>query len=124
MVYSDDSTTNRFVAAEDNGLVGWPMFCWEALVESIAMALIGGVATLIGAIAANSCSRAAMEFKSAELTPRVEWHGRCIEHTYKLEQGNPVVRRDVDALSRGAGDSDLHPRVADGSRFHANRLAT
>lgn len=48
------------------------MFCWEVLVEFIAMALIGGVATLIGAIAANSCSRAAMELKIDEPTQRVE----------------------------------------------------
>ena len=78
------------------------MFCWEVLVESIAVALIG-VVTLVGVIAPNSRSRAVMEFKIDELTRRVEKHNCLIERTCKLEQDMAVVRRDVDALEERNG---------------------
>lgn len=71
--------------------------------ESIAVALIGGVVTLVGVIASNSCSRAVMELKIDELTRRVEKHNCLIERTYKLEQGMAVVRRDVGALEERSG---------------------
>lgn len=79
------------------------MSYWEVLVESIAAALIGGVVTLVGAIASNSRSRAVMELKIDELTRRVEKRNRLIERTYKLEQDMAVVRRDVDALEERSG---------------------
>ena len=78
------------------------MFCWEVLVESIAVALIG-VVTQVGVIASNSRSRAVMELKIDELTRRVEKHNCLIERTYKLEQDMAVVRRDVDALEERSG---------------------
>ena len=79
------------------------MTYWEVLVESIAVALIGGVVTLVGVIVSNSRSRAVMELKIDELTRRVEKHDCLIERTYKLEQDMAVVRRDVDALEDGSG---------------------
>lgn len=79
------------------------MSCWEVLVESIAVALIGGIVTLVGAIVSNSRSRAVMELKIDELTWRVEKHNCLIERTYKLEQDMTVVRRDVDALEERSG---------------------
>lgn len=78
------------------------MSCWEVLVESIAVALIG-VVTLVGVIASNSRSRAVMELKIDELTRRVEKHNCLIERTYKLEQDMAVVRRDVDAPEERSG---------------------
>lgn len=78
------------------------MSCWEVLVESIAVTLIG-VVTLVGVIASNSRSRAVMELKIDELTRRVEKHNCLIERTYKLEQDMAVVRRDVDALEERSG---------------------
>lgn len=71
--------------------------------ESIAVALIGGIVTLVGAIVSNSRSRAVMELKIDELTWRVEKHNCLIERTYKLEQDMTVVRRDVDALEERSG---------------------
>ena len=71
--------------------------------ESIAVALIGGVVTLVGVIASNSRSRAVMELKIDELTRRVEKRNCLIERTYKLEQDMAVVRRDVDALEERSG---------------------
>ena len=78
------------------------MFCWEVLVESIAVALIG-VVTQVGVIASNSRSRAVMELKIDELARRVEKHNCLIVRTYKLEQDMAVVRRDVDALEERSG---------------------
>lgn len=78
------------------------MFCWEVLVESIAVALIG-VVTQVGVIALNSRSRAVMELKIDERARRVEKHNCLIERTYKLEQDMAVVRRDVDALEERSG---------------------
>ena len=71
--------------------------------ESIAVALIGGVVTLVGVIASNSRSRAVVELKIDELIRRVEKRNRLIERTYKLEQDMAVVRRDVDALEERSG---------------------
>lgn len=79
------------------------MSCWEVHSGSIAVALIGGVVTLVGVIASNSCSRAVMELKIDELTRRVEKHNCLIERTYKLEQDMAVVRRDVGALEERSG---------------------
>lgn len=46
--------------------------------ESIAVALIGGVVTLVDALASNSCSWAVMEFRIDELARRVEKRNRLI----------------------------------------------
>lgn len=66
--------------------------------ESIVVALIGGVVTLVGVVLSNSRSRAVMEVKIDELSRRVEKHNCLVERTYHLEQEMAVVRRDVDAL--------------------------
>ena len=66
--------------------------------ESIVVALIGGVVTLVGVVLSNSRSRAVMEVKIDELSRRVEKHNCLVERTYRLEQDMAVVRRDVDAL--------------------------
>ena len=66
--------------------------------ESIAVALIGGVVTLVGVVASNSRSRAVMELKIDELSRRVEKHNSVVERTYRLEQDMAVVKRDVESL--------------------------
>lgn len=71
--------------------------------ESIAVAFIGGVVTLVGVIVSNSRSRAVMELKIDELIRRVEKHNCLIERIYKLEQDMAVVRRDVDAFEERSG---------------------
>ena len=75
----------------------------EVLVESIAVALIGVVMTLVGVITLNSRSHTVMGLRIDEITQRVEKHNRPIERTYKLEQDTAVVRRDVDALEERSG---------------------
>lgn len=71
--------------------------------ESIAVALIGGVVTLVGVIVSNTRSRAVMELKIDEPTRRVEKRNYLIERTYKLEQDMAVIRRDVDAPEERSG---------------------
>ena len=75
----------------------------EVLVESIAVALIGVVMTLVGVITLNSRSHTVMGLRIDEITRRVEKNNRPIERTYKLEQDTAVVRRDVDALEERSG---------------------
>lgn len=71
--------------------------------ESIAVALIGGIVTLVGVVLSNSRSRAVMEVKIDELSRRVEKHNSLVERTYRLEQDVALVRRDVDALEDRSG---------------------
>lgn len=66
--------------------------------ESIIVACITGVVTLVGVILSSSKSRAVMELKLDALAEKVEKHNQVTERTYKLEQDMAVVRNDVDAL--------------------------
>ena len=50
--------------------------------ESIIVACITGVVTLIGVILSNSKSRAVMEVKLDALTEKVEKHNQVLERTY------------------------------------------
>ena len=71
--------------------------------ESIAVALIGGVVTWVGVLASNSRSRAVMELKIDLLSKRVEKHNTLIERTYQLEQDMAVVKRDIESLEERQG---------------------
>lgn len=71
--------------------------------ESIIVACITGVVTLIGVILSNSKSRAVMEVKLDALTAKVEKHNRLIERTCRLEEGLSVVRNDIETLKGKAG---------------------
>ena len=71
--------------------------------ESIIVACITGVVTLIGVILSNSKSRAVMEVKLDALTAKVEKHNQLIERTYRLEEGLSVVRNDIETLKGKAG---------------------
>ena len=79
------------------------MYLLEVLVESIAVALIGVVMTLVGVITLNSRNHTVMGLRIDEITRRVEKHNRPVERTYKLEQDTAVLRRDVDALEERSG---------------------
>lgn len=71
--------------------------------ESIVVACITGVVTLIGVILFNSKSRAVTELKLDALTEKVEKHNQLIERTYRLEEGLSVVRNDIENLQRKVG---------------------
>lgn len=67
--------------------------------ESIVVALIGGVVTLVGALCSNSRNRAVIEIKIDLLSKRVEKHNTLIERTYRLEQDMADMKHDVKSLS-------------------------
>ena len=71
--------------------------------ESIVVAIITGVVTLVGVVLSNSKSRAVMEVKLDALTEKVEKHNRLVERTYELERGLALVRNDVESL-KGKAD--------------------
>ena len=71
--------------------------------ESIIVACITGVVTLIGVILSNSKSRAVMEVKLDALTEKVEKHNQLIERTCRLEEGLSAARNDIETLKGKAG---------------------
>ena len=68
--------------------------------ESIVVAVITGVVTLVGVILSNSKSRAVMEVKLDNLTRKVEKHNQVLERTYALEQSMAVAQNDIETLKR------------------------
>ena len=66
--------------------------------ESIVVAFITGVVTLVGVIMSNSKSRAVTECKIDALTEKVAKHNQLIERTYELERGLAIVQNDVRSL--------------------------
>ena len=66
--------------------------------ESIIVACITGVVTLIGVILSNSKSRAVMEVKLDALTEKVKKHNQVLEHTYQLEQDMAVAKHDIEEI--------------------------
>lgn len=71
--------------------------------ESIVVACITGVVTLVGVILSNSKSRAVMEVKLDALTAKVEKHNQVLERTYALEQDMAVAKNDIENLQRRGG---------------------
>lgn len=71
--------------------------------ESIIVACITGVVTLIGVILSNSKSRAVMEVKLDALTEKAEKHNQVLERTYVLEQDTAVAMHDVESLKGKVG---------------------
>ena len=71
--------------------------------ESIIVACVTGVVTLIGVILSNSKSRAAMEAKLDALTAKVKKHNQVLERTYVLEQDMAVAKHDIESLKGKAG---------------------
>lgn len=67
--------------------------------ESIVVALIGGVVTLVNVLCSNSRNRAVMEIKIDLLSKRVEKRNTLIERTYRLEQGVAVMKHDDKSLA-------------------------
>lgn len=71
--------------------------------ESIIVACITGVVTLIGVILSNSKSRAVMEVKLDALTKKVEKHNQVLERTYVLEQDMTVAKHVIESLKGKVG---------------------
>ncbi len=71
--------------------------------ESIIVACITGVVTLIGVIPSNSKSRAVMEIKLDALTEKAEKRNQVPGRTYRLEQDMAVAKHDIESL-KGKAD--------------------
>lgn len=71
--------------------------------ESIIVACITGVVTLIGVILSKSKSRAVMEVKLDALTEKVEKHNQVLERTNVLEQDMAVAMHDIESLKGKVG---------------------
>ncbi len=71
--------------------------------ESIIVACITGVVTLIGVILSNSKSRAVIEVKLDAFTEKVEKHNQVLERTYVLEQDMAVAMHDIESLKGKVG---------------------
>ena len=72
--------------------------------ESVIVACITGVVTLVGVLLSNSKSRAVMECKIDQLSARVEKHNSMIERQYQVEQDVAVLKNDVVNLYHKVGD--------------------
>ena len=80
---------------------------WKAgLMESVLVAAVTGVLTLVGVLVSNSRSRAVMEYKLDELASKVEAHNRVIERTYALEARCSVIENDVVTLYKRTGKEE------------------
>ena len=66
--------------------------------ESIVVAIITGVVTLVGVIMSNYKSRAVTECKIDALAEKVAKHNQLTERTYELERGLAIVQNDVRSL--------------------------
>lgn len=66
--------------------------------ESIVVAIITGIVTLVGVIMSNSKSRTVMEAKIDALTQKIEKHNRLVERTYELERGLALVRNHAESI--------------------------
>jgi hypothetical protein len=75
----------------------------QFFMESIIVACITGVVTLVGVILSNSKSRAVMEVKLDALTEKVEKHNQVLERTYALEQDMAVAKHDIESLKGKVG---------------------
>ena len=71
--------------------------------ESVIVACITGVVTLVGVILSNSKSRAVTEVKLDALTQKVEKHNQVLERTYRLEQDMAVAKHDIESLRGKVG---------------------
>ena len=71
--------------------------------ESVLVAIVTGVVTLVGVILSNSKSQAVMAVKLDSLAAKVEKHNQVLERTYRLEQDMAVARNDIEALQRKVG---------------------
>ena len=75
----------------------------SSFMESIIVACITGVVTLIGVILSNSKSGAVMEVRLDALTEKAEKRNRVLGRTYRPEQDMAVAKHDTES-SKGKAD--------------------
>ena len=73
------------------------------MVESVVVAIITGVLTLIGVLISNSKSQAVMETKVIELTREVREHNKFAKRMPVVEEQIKVINHRVEDLERSEG---------------------
>ena len=71
------------------------------MLESIIIAVITGVLTLIGVLISNSRSQAVTEARLEELTREVRLHNNFAQRVPVMEEQIKVVNHRLDDLERG-----------------------
>ena len=69
--------------------------------ESIIVAIITGVLTLIGVLISNSRSQAVTETRLEELTREARLHNNFAQRVPVMEEQSKVVNHRLDDLERG-----------------------
>lgn len=64
--------------------------------NTIIVALIASVPSVIATIVSNSKAQALMEYKIQQLDNKVEKHNKVIERTFKLEEDVKILNTKMD----------------------------
>ena len=70
------------------------------MTESIIVAILSLIGTLVGSLLASSKTRAVLEYKIEELQKRVEKHNNVIERVYKLEGRVTELEHDIHDVKK------------------------
>ncbi len=79
------------------------------MTESIIVALITGVLSLMGVFFANRKGQALMEYKIDELTDKVDKHNNMIERVYALEKRAAVIEEKQSVANHRIDDLEHRP---------------
>ncbi len=72
--------------------------------ETIIVAVLGFLATLVGAYLANRKSSALIAYKLEQLEKKVDLHNTVIERTYALERRADVVAEQIKVANHRIDD--------------------
>ena len=72
--------------------------------DSIIVAILSLIGTLVGAYAANRKSSALISYRLEELEKKVDKHNTVIERTYELEKGYAVLEDKVKSAQHRLDD--------------------
>jgi len=74
------------------------------LTETIIVAILGFLGTLVGAYAANRKSTALISYRLEELEKKVNKHNNLIERTYELEKHSEVIDEQIKVANHRIHD--------------------
>lgn len=74
------------------------------MTETIIVAVLGFVGTLVGAYMANRKSSALIAYRLEELEKKVNKHNQVIERTYELEKHTEVIDEQIKVANHRIGD--------------------
>ena len=72
--------------------------------DSIIVAILSLIGTLVGAYVANRKSSALISYRLAELEKKVDKHNTVIERTYELEKGYAVLEDKIKSTQHRLDD--------------------